>query len=175
MRGAHITRLVAIAGAGGLLLSCSDRDKTPTGLDHAGQHLTPHADVIATQPEPFTVRASIDPYKIQQLPDFMMQSRTRTDIVMQRSVFVTGPGPWHIHPGPSFVYVIQGRIKLGQFSDKEGCTETPVRGPGEVYFEEGNRVHRAVVVSSESAVVLVTRFNIPVGQPFTIMVPDPGC
>jgi hypothetical protein len=175
MRGIRITRLVAIAGTGALLLSCTDRREAPTGIDHMGQHLTPHADLIAAQLEPFTVRASIDPYKIQQLPDFMMQSRTTSDIVMQRSVFAPGAGPWHIHPGPSFVYVIQGQIKLGQFSDKDGCTETPVRGPGEVYFEEGYRVHRAVVVSSESAVVLVTRFNIPVGQPFTIMKPDPGC
>ena len=42
-------------------------------------------------------------------------------------------------------------------------------------IEVANEVHRAVVVSTESAVFLVTRFNIPVGGPFTIPVSEPGC
>jgi quercetin dioxygenase-like cupin family protein len=103
-----------------------------------------------------------------------MHSKARTDIVIQRSVFAPGAGMWHTHPGPSFVYVIEGAIKLER-STKDGCTETPVFGPGNAYFEVADQVHRAVVVSTQSAVVLVTRFNIPVGAAFTIPAADPGC
>jgi quercetin dioxygenase-like cupin family protein len=175
MRGIRIPTLFAIAGAAWLLVSCSDESTTPTAVDRASLAVIPLADVSTTQLDPFTFRAPIDPYQILQLPDFMMRSHTRSDIVMQRSVFVPGAGAWHMHPGPSFVYVIQGQIKLTEYSAKDGCTDTPVRGPGEAYFEEGDHVHRAVVLSSENAVLLVTRFNIPVGGPITISVPAPAC
>jgi quercetin dioxygenase-like cupin family protein len=134
-----------------------------------------HTTAIAgVELEPFTFRAPLDPFRIRQLPDFLIRSKARTDIVIQRSVFAPGPGMWHTHPGPSFVYVIEGQIKLDRFT-KGGCTETPVFGPGSAYSEIGNEVHRAVVVSHEPAVVLVTRFNIPVGGAITIPAADPGC
>ena len=79
------------------------------------------------------------------------------------------------NPGPSFVYVIEGKIRLQRFSRKDGCTKTPVFGPGKAYFEIADEVHRAIVVSDEPAVVLVTRFNIPVGGLVTIPAADPGC
>jgi len=50
-----------------------------------------------------------------------------------------------------------------------------VFGPGNMYSEIADQVHRAVVTSTESAVVLVTRLNIPVGAAFTIPAADPGC
>jgi quercetin dioxygenase-like cupin family protein len=134
-------------------------------------HMTPVAGVVL---EPFTFRAPLDPYKIHQLPDFLMHSKARTDIVIQRSVFAPGAGMWHTHPGPSFVYVIEGEIKLER-STEDGCTETPVFVPGNAYSEVAKEVHRAVVVSAEPAVVLVTRFNIPVGGQITIPASDPGC
>jgi quercetin dioxygenase-like cupin family protein len=81
---------------------------------------------------------------------------------------------WHTHPGPSFVYVIEGEIKLER-STEDGCTETPVFRPGNAYSEVADEVHRAVVVSAEPAVVLVTRFNIPVGAAITVPAADPGC
>ena len=104
-----------------------------------------------------------------------MHSNDRTDVVIQRSVFTPGAGMWHTHPGPSFIYVIQGQLKLERYTRQDGCTETPVYGPGNAYFEVPDQVHRAVVVSEQSAVVMVTRFNIPVGAPFTIPAADPGC
>jgi quercetin dioxygenase-like cupin family protein len=126
-------------------------------------------------PAPFTHRAPLDPYRINQPPDFMIHSRAVTDIVMQRSEFPPGEGAWHTHPGPSFVFVEEGQIKLERFSKKDGCTETEVFRPGQIYFEVGNEVHRAVVVSEEPAVLHVTRFNIPVGGATTIPAEDPGC
>ena len=173
MRGSRPTMMLAITG---LLVGCSDggAGRAPTAADRITPPETPRT-VVTPSLDPFTYRAAIDPYKILQLPDLMIQERTRTDIVMQRIVFPPGPGIWHTNSGPSFIYVIQGQIKFDEFSDKEGCTETPVRGAGEIFFAEGNEVHRAVVVSSENVVLLVTRFNIPVGGAITIPVPDPGC
>jgi quercetin dioxygenase-like cupin family protein len=123
---------------------------------------------------PFTVRATIDPYRINQQPDFMMQSKQPSDIVMQQAVFAPGAGMWHTHPGPSFIYVLEGNISLERV-EKEGCIPSPVYEPGDVYFEVGEQVHRAVVSSATPAVLLVTRFNVPVGAPFTIPAATPDC
>jgi quercetin dioxygenase-like cupin family protein len=133
------------------------------------------AAVTAVATAPFTVRAQLEPYRIQQLPNFQIHSKATSDIVMQQSVFNPGPGPWHTHPGPSFVYVVEGEIKLERHSRQDGCTETPVYGAGQAYFEVADEVHRAVVMSATPAVVLVTRFNIPVGGPVTIPAAAPDC
>jgi len=106
-----------------------------------------------------------------------------TDEIPQRARVHTNVNHWdpgaetgrHTHPGPSYVYVIEGQIKLNQFTNQTGCVETPVSGPGQAYFEVGNQVHRAVVVSEESAVLLVVRFNIPVGGAISTPAADPGC
>lgn len=172
-------RLIGLISAfivGGGFLACSEDAPVAPGTSHpgmAGDHMG--GDVTTLALEPFTFRAPLDPFSIQQLPDFMIHSKDRKDIVIQRAVFVPGAGPWHTHPGPSFVYVIEGEIKVERFNDKDGCTEGPVQVPGTAYFEVADQVHRAVVVSAEPAVLMVTRFNIPVGQPFTIMAADPGC
>ena len=158
---------LALLGVGGFVACSEDAPVAPTSMDHT-------TAIAGVALEPFTFRAPLDAYRIHQLPDFLMHSNARTDIVVQRSVFAPGPGMWHTHPGPSFVYVIEGRIKLER-STKDGCTETPVYSAGNAYSEVADEVHRAVVVSAEPAVVLVTRFNIPVGGPITIAAADPGC
>jgi quercetin dioxygenase-like cupin family protein len=158
---------LALLAAGGFVACSEDGPVAPASMDH----MTAVAGVTL---EPFTFRAPLDPYSIHQLPDFLMHSKARTDIVIQRLVFAPGAGMWHTHPGPSFVYVIEGEIKLNRFT-KDGCAETPVFVPGNAYPEVANEVHRAVVVSAEPAVVLATRFNIPVGGATTIPAADPGC
>ena len=159
--------ILTLLTAGGFVACSEDAPVAPASMDH----MTAVAGVVL---EPFTFRAPLDPYQIHQLPDFLMHSKARTDIVIQRLVFAPGAGMWHTHPGPSFVYVIEGQIKLDRFT-KDGCTETPVSGPGNAYSEHANEVHRAVVVSAEPAVVLATRFNIPVGGAITTPAADPGC
>ncbi len=172
----RIPQLIAVV----LMASCSDGAEPPTAPNAtATQPVMDHMSNVTTQlstitPTPFTVRATLAPYRIQQQPEFMIQSKERSDIVMQQSVFVPGAGMWHTHPGPSFVYVLDGNIKLEKVT-KEGCTETPVYGPGDAYFEIGEQVHRAVVTSSTPAVVLVTRFNVPVGGQITIPAAVPNC
>jgi quercetin dioxygenase-like cupin family protein len=168
--------LIVALIAGGGFLACSEDAPVAPGTSHtgmAGDHMS--GDVTTLALEPFTFRAPLDPFKIHQLPDFMIHSKARKDIVFQSLEFAPGPGPWHTHPGPSFVYVVAGELKVERFNKKDGCTESPVHVPGTAYFEVANEVHRAVVVSAEPAVLVVTRFNIPVGQPFTIMAADPGC
>jgi quercetin dioxygenase-like cupin family protein len=164
----HTTRIVAGIAAV-TCLACSE--KTPVGPDMHQMS----GDVADATLDPFTFRAPLDPYLIHQLPAFLMFSKERTDVVMQRLVFAPGPGMWHTHPGPSFIYVIEGEVKLERYSRRRGCTETPVHGAGKAYFEIANEVHRAIVTSAQPAVVLVTRFNIPVGGAFTIPAADPGC
>jgi quercetin dioxygenase-like cupin family protein len=168
--------LIVALIVGGGFLACSEDAPVAPGTSHtgmAGDHMS--GDVTTLALEPFTFRAPLDPFSIQQLPDFMIHSKATKDIVIQRAVFAPGAGPWHTHPGPSFIYVIEGEIKVERFDKKDGCTESPVHVPGAAYFEVANQVHRAVVVSAEPAVLMVTRFNVPVGQPFTIMAADPGC
>jgi quercetin dioxygenase-like cupin family protein len=161
--------LAAACGEGSEPTAVADSSSTSmTAMDHMSAAVT----TVATAP--FTVRATLDPFRIIQQPEFMIQSKERSDIVIQQSVFAPGAGMWHTHPGPSFVYVVDGQIKLEK-STKDGCTETPVFAPGQAYFEIANEVHRAVVVSATDAVLLVTRFAIPVGQPITIPAADPGC
>jgi quercetin dioxygenase-like cupin family protein len=161
---------VLLTLASGVVQACSEEPPVaPSSMHHMG------GDPAAVTLDPFTFRAPLDPYRLHQLPAFLMHSNATTDVVMQRLVFTPGTGMWHTHPGPSFVYVIEGRIRLDRFEPKEGCTEAPVSGPGQVYSEVGNQVHRAVVVSAEPAVLLVTRFNIPVGAAITVPAADPGC
>jgi quercetin dioxygenase-like cupin family protein len=166
----------ALAMACLVMMACADSNSEPTAVAHGPSHnMHNSATVLAADLTPFTFRASLEPYKIHQLPDFLMHSTARKDIVIQRSVFNPGAGPWHTHPGPSFIYVIEGEIKLERHNDKQGCFETPVYRAGEAYSEVADEVHRAVVMSATPAVVLVTRFNIPVGAPVTIPAADPGC
>ena len=171
--------VAVLAGAG--FIACSEDAPDAPVAPGAAHHMT--TDAAALVLDPFTFRATLDPYKIHQLPDFMMHSKATADIVIQRSVFLPGPGFWHIHPGPSFIIVLEGKIKIERFSRKAGCTVSQVYEPDpnndpnktNGYFEVANEVHRAVVVSTEPAVLLVARFNIPVGGVFTIPVDDPGC
>ena len=117
----------------------------------------------------FTYRASLDGYLVETLPDFLMVSARPTDLVIQRTRFLPGAGPWHYHPGASFVRVLTGNIMVQKYT-KEGVVDTPVRGPGDVYYESGYEVHRAVVVSQDPVWLLVVRFGVPVGAEITTVV-----
>ncbi len=159
---------LALFAAVGFVACSEDAPMAPASMDHM-------MPVEGADVEPFTFRAPLEPYRIhQQLPDFLIRSKVKSDIVIQRSVFAPGAGMWHTHPGPSFVYVIEGKIRLERVKNG-GCRKTPVYSAGNAYSEIADEVHRAIVVSDEPAVVLVTRFNIPVGAPITVPAADPGC
>lgn len=172
----RIPELVTMVGTVVVLAACTDRPAgTPTGLVEREAVQQPAADIALQSLDPFTIRAPLASFHINRPPDFVIHSRETKDIVMQRSVFVPGPGGWHTHPGPTFVIVTQGLIKLTRYTQNDGCVDTEVFGPGQAYFETGADVHRATVLSAEDAVLLVMRFNIPVGGAITIPASDPGC
>src|SRR5574341_748988 len=133
------------------------------------------SDVIAQQLDPFVVRAPLDPYRIFQLPDFMVHSRQRSDVIMQRAVFTPGVGGWHTHPGVSFAYVIQGNIQLQKYSPLGDCYFTRVYGPGDVYIKPANELHRAIVVGDQNEVEMIVRLNFPEGGAIGTPADDPGC
>ena len=162
------TRIVAVL-AGITLAACSaDAPVAPDAMHHGT------GDVAAVTLDPFTFRATLDPYRIHQLPDFMIHSKARKDLIIQRSMF-TGTGAWHTHPGLSYAFVLQGHVKLQKFTKKDGCFETRVFGPGEVYIKPPNEVHRAIVVGEEEEWELIVRLNFPEGGPIAIPAGDPEC
>jgi hypothetical protein len=173
MTRSRITKLGALLA----LVACNEGAETPAGVAAAGPHAIHgvHTNLTVATATPFTYRASIEPFQIHQLPDFLLHSKAVKDVVIQQSISQPGNGPWHTHPGPSFVYVVEGQIKQQRYNSAKGCFETPVFGPGTLYMEVADEVHRAVVVSATPALLLVVRMNIPVGSPFTIPAADPGC
>jgi quercetin dioxygenase-like cupin family protein len=169
MRSNPTTTALTVACAALLLTACDDRATSPTALPAAD---APLAFQIAA--EPFTVRAPIDPYFINQMPDFMIRSKVRTDLVIQRLVTPAGTVVnWHTHPGPSFAIVEQGQVMLTRFT-KDGCT-TAVYGPGDTFYEVADQVHMVTYLGTESAVEYKVRFNTPIGDPLSAPADDPGC
>jgi hypothetical protein len=176
-----IMTVLSLACGGTFLAACADQPTSPAALPgdpavaasgRAAQLAA--ANVVTLQSEPFLVRAPLDPYFINQAPDFMIRSRDRTDLVIQRLVAPPGPGGWHTHPGPSFGIVEQGQVMITRYSKKHGCT-SEVYGPGEAYFEVADEVHRVTVLGPDDAVEYKARFNTPVGEPFGNPASDPGC
>jgi quercetin dioxygenase-like cupin family protein len=170
----NLGRLMIAALAAGAFFACSEEAPVAPGA-HGSHDGTADVGTLAL-PEFFTFRATLDPYQIHQLPDFMIHSTASKQIVMQRSQF-PATTLWHTHPGPSFVGVIEGQVRIERVNEKDGCTLSPLFVPGDAYIEIANEVHRLVLVSSTPAVLVVTRFNIPtpvggVEQPFTITAAD---
>ncbi len=162
------TTAFTVACATLLLTACDDRSTSPTAV--------PVADAPAFQvaAEPFIARAPIDPYFINQAPDFMIRSKVRTDLVIQRLVTAAGTVvDWHTHPGPSFAIVGEGQVMLTRFT-KDGCT-TDVYGPGDTFFEVADQVHKVTYLGTETAVEYKVRFNTPVGDPLSTPATNPGC
>jgi hypothetical protein len=165
---------VAVACCSVLLASCGDRSGTPTGAEPADHAATAPSDAlprgVVELPEPFTVRASIQPYFINQMPELMLRSERTADLAIQRLVTQSGGGGgWHTHPGPSFAIVEVGAVRITRYDPKSGCTAI-VYGPGQpagrTYYEVAGEVHIATVVSTEAAVEYKVRFNTPPGAPF---------
>ena len=163
-----ITRIMSICTAG-VMTACSEEAPVAPAMMH---DMTGNDAAVTL--EAFTVRAPLDPYSIHQLPDFKIHSKARGDLIIQRSMF-TGTGAWHTHPGLSYAYVLQGQVKLQKFTEKDGCSETRVFGPGEVYIKPPNEIHRAIVVGQDDEWELIVRLNFPEGGPIAFPAADPGC
>jgi quercetin dioxygenase-like cupin family protein len=119
------------------------------------------------------VKAPIEPFFINQAPEFMFRSKVPADLVIQRLVAPGGPPlAWHTHPGPAFALVEQGQVMLTRVT-KDGCT-TAVYGPGDTYYEVADQVHRVTYLGTENVEYKV-RFNIPVGAALSTPADEPDC
>jgi len=174
MKGNTILKALAVACVGTLLTACKDKVTSPAMQGAQGAQEA-SADIVASQilPEPFTVRAPLDPFFINQPSEVMMRASEQRDFAIQRLVTQPGAGAWHIHPGPSFAIVDQGEVMITRYSKKDGCVSTVYR-PGDTYFEVAGEVHRATVLGA-AAVEYKARFYTPVGAPFSTAVPAPDC
>ena len=124
-------------------------------------------------------RATVDPFRISQPPDFLIHSKSEKDVTIEKVTIPRGGHTgWHSHRGPAFTIVTEGQIKYTSFTEEEGCVER-VFGPGEpeqALFEPPNQVHLARNEGDVDAVLYITRFNIPVEGEITDSSPgNPGC
>lgn len=163
-----VTRIAAVLIAAGSI-ACAEEPPVAPGMAH---HMG--TDLPGVTLDPFTFRAPLEPYRIHQLPDLMIHSKARSDLIIQRSMFA-GTGAWHTHPGLSYAFVLQGHVKLQKFTKEDGCVETRVFGPGEVYLKPPNEVHRAIVVGEDEEWELIVRLGFPEGGAIASPATDPGC
>src|SRR5690606_23450907 len=81
---------------------------------------------------------------------------------------VVQPGgrfPWHTHPGPNFVNIMQGELVYVAAND---CTERHYPA-GTVFVDPGRgNVHTAYNASDEETIFMATFFEIPAEGPLTI-------
>lgn len=168
MRNDSIPGTLILACAALLLAACKEPTSSQTASSEAKAAVEGAEPAglgpLALVEEPFLKRAPLDPYFINQAPDFMIRSKERTDIIFQRLVSSNpGFGAWHVHPGPSFGYVDQGTIRITRVT-RDGCV-TDEYAAGATYYEIADEVHRVEVVVP--AVEYKVRFNTPVGGAFT--------
>jgi hypothetical protein len=164
-----IIKVFTVAFASTILPACKEEVTEP--MERASG--TRSAAVVATMPEAFTARASLDAFFINQPGQVMMRTDAPADFGIQRLVTAPGTGGWHTHPGPSFGIVERGQVMITRVT-KDGCVST-VYGPNQAYYEVANEVHRATVLAGDTAVEYKARFYTPAGRPFGDPAADPGC
>jgi quercetin dioxygenase-like cupin family protein len=124
-------------------------------------------------------QATLDPFRINQPPDFMIDSESEKEVAIQKVTITPGGHTgWHTHPGPIVAIVTEGQINHTRFTKKDGCIER-VFGPGEseqAFVEVPNQVHMARNKGDVDAVLYIARLNVPVGGEITDSSPkNPGC
>ena len=172
MQGNTIRKAMAVACVGVLLAACNDEATSPPPPTTQ----QPSSSVVANQvlPQAFLVRAPLDPFFINQMPEMMFRSNIATDLIIQRLVTAPTPGSWHTHSGPTFSIVDEGTVVITRYTKKHGCVSSTYH-KGDTYSEEAGEVHRAAVLGSATAVEYKARFYTPVGGPLSSPAADPGC
>ena len=81
--------------------------------------------------------------------------------------------PWHTHPGPVIVNVVQGELT---FVEGDGCEER-VYPAGSAFADSGGDVHSAYGSSDAPTTLIATFFRAPASGPLTVTegVPVPAC
>jgi hypothetical protein len=170
MQSNRILKALTVASVGVFLGACSDEATSPAA--RAPQRAS--AEVVPGKPLPeaFIVRAPLDAFFINQMPEMMFRSSITTELIVQRLVAEPTPGSWHTHTGPSFSIVDEGTVVLTRYTKKHGCVSTTYT-KGDTYFEEAGEVHRAEVKGPGSAVEYKVRFYTPVGGSLSSPADDP--
>ncbi|TDD70661.1 cupin domain-containing protein [Jiangella aurantiaca] len=137
---------------------------------HGGAHeVQPSIDVVMLTPRSeftddvtgqFKVKLDGTATNVLKMPD---PSRTAA---AQITVQPGARFPWHTHPGPVIVNVIEGELTYVQGTD---CVERPYPS-GTAFVDPGNgTVHTAFNSASEGVTVVVaTFFDVPAEGPLTI-------
>jgi hypothetical protein len=165
-----ILNAMAVAYLGLVLEACNDAATSPSS--RATQLASAEVNATAPLPEPFAIRAPVDPFFANQMPELMFRSNITTELIIQRLVTPPGPGSWHTHTGPTFSIVDQGTVVITKYSKHDGCVSTTY-GPGDTYVEEAGEVHRASVPGPATAVEYKARFYTHVGAPLSAPAADP--
>ena len=169
MGGNTILKALAATAAGVFLAACNDEATSPT--PRAMQPAA--AEVVVTSlPEPFAIRAALEPFFANQMPEMMFRSSITTELIIQRLVTAPTPGSWHTHTGPSFSIVDKGTVIIHRYTKKHGCVSTSYT-EGDTYVEEAGEIHRAEVPPPSTAVEYKARFYTVVGAPLSAPADNP--
>jgi hypothetical protein len=170
MQATTILKAMAVAAAGVFVAACTDEATSPAPRE---TQLTA-APIVSTAPlpEPFAIRAPLDPFFVNQMPEMMFRSSIGTELIIQRLVTAPSPGSWHTHTGPAFSIVDQGTVIIHRYSKKYGCVATTYTA-GDTYIEEAGEIHRAEVPQPATAVEYKARFYTQVGAPLSTPADDP--
>lgn len=94
-------------------------------------------------------------------------------VVTARLVVQPGAAfPWHTHPGPVIVTVVEGDLVYQQASD---CVERTY-GPQDAFVDPGPKTHTAWNPGDRETVLVATFFGVPVnanGSGGALTIPDP--
>jgi quercetin dioxygenase-like cupin family protein len=127
-------------------------------LPIAVEVLTPRAQFTDTVDAQLRVKLDGASTTVLNMPD---ASRT----VVAR--FTIQPGaqfPWHTHPGPVIVNVVQGELVYVQASD---CVHRPYP-TGTAFVDPGNNIHTAFNPASVETILVATFLDFPPDGPLSI-------
>ena len=159
-------RLFVIFAAMGMVVSLLVAHSPADHLPIHAEELTSGARGEFTDDVALQIRYKLDDQKR------VLNLRDPSNVAVVR--FVVQPGtsfPWHSHPGPVIVTVVQGRLTYIQADD---CIER-VYPAGTSFIDPGRgNVHTAFAWEASETVLVSTFFETPETGPLTIPVSDPG-
>ena len=99
--------------------------------------------------------------------------RAQETVVQRIDVAAGGHTGWHSHPGPVVVVIKSGTMSFYD-GDDPTCT-VKTYSAGDVFIDAGQgHSHIARNETGENLELYATYFDVPVGEPFRIDMPDPG-
>lgn len=137
-------------------------------------HVTGHPNIQTVARSEFIDEVSAQ-FKLRRAgtkPQIVIQVPNASEVVVLRITFRPGDAiPWHSHPGPAIVAIMEGELINTNASD---CVPRPYAA-GQAFLDPGaGSVHRVDNLGTVDAVVHVTFLGIPPGSVPTDLEP-PRC